>query len=181
MDMLTKRFGGKAAIKLSIIATIINLTVSLILFLLSLIPGNWSVFYTYENSLTNTALDTTFGGTWYVILGSTVAFVVAAIVNAVINVGIGKLMKSNNFRTFAIRSYVSTALGQFIDNLIFASMVSYIFFGWSITQVFLCSLTGALMELISEVIFSPIGFKVCKSWEKNKVGETYLASFDRNR
>lgn len=97
------------------------------------------------------------------ILGSTVAFVVAAIVNAVINVGIGKLMKSNNFRTFAIRSYVSTALGQFIDNLIFASMVSYIFFGWSITQVFLCSLTGALMELISEVIFSPIGFKVCKS------------------
>lgn len=181
MDMLTKRFGGKSVIKLSIIATIINLTVSLILFLLSLIPGNWSVFYTYENSLTNTALDTTFGGTWYVILGSTVAFVVAAIVNAVINVGIGKLMKSNNFRTFAIRSYVSTALGQFIDNLIFASMVSYIFFGWSITQVFMCSLTGALMELISEVIFSPIGFKVCKSWEKNKVGETYLASFDRNR
>ena len=84
-------FRRKRTIKLSIIATIINLTVSLILFLLSLIPGNWSVFYTYENSLTNTALDTTFGGTWYVILGSTVAFVVAAIVNAVINVGIGKI------------------------------------------------------------------------------------------
>lgn len=181
MDMLTKRFGGKAAIKLSIIATIINLAVSLILFLLSLIPGNWSIFYTYENPLTNTALDTTFGGTWYVILGSTVAFVVAAIVNALINVGIGKLMKSNNFKTFAVRSYVSTAIGQFVDNLIFASIVSYIFFGWSLTQVFMCSLTGALMELVSEIIFSPIGFKVCKSWERNNIGESYINASSHNR
>lgn len=176
MDMLTKRFGGKAAIKLSIIATLINLTMSLILFLLSLIPGNWSVFYTYETTLVNTALDSTFGGTWYVILGSAVAFVVAAVVNAIINVSIGKLMKSNNFKSFAIRSYISTMVGQFIDNLLFAFIVSYVFFGWSLTQVFMCSLTGAIMELISEIVFSPIGFKVCKSWEKNKVGESYLST-----
>ena len=181
MDMLTRRFGGKAAIKLSLLATIINLAVSLILFLLSLISGNWSVFYTYEDNIVNTALDSTFGGTWYVILGSTVAFVVAAIVNAVINVGIGKLMESNNFRTFAVRSYVSTAIGQFVDNLIFAFIVSYTFFGWSLTQVFMCSLTGALMELVSEIVFSPIGFKVCRSWEKSKVGEEYLNRIIDNR
>lgn len=181
MDMLTRRFGGKAAIKLSLLATIINLAVSLILFLLSLISGNWSVFYTYEDNIVNTALDSTFGGSWYVILGSTVAFVVAAIVNAVINVGIGKLMESNNFRTFAVRSYVSTAIGQFVDNLIFAFIVSYTFFGWSLTQVFMCSLTGALMELVSEIVFSPIGFKVCRSWEKSKVGEEYLNRIIDNR
>ena len=53
-------------------------------------------------------------------------------------------------------------------------MVSYVFFGWTLQQVILCSIAGAVMELLSEVIFSPVGYKVCKHWEKTGVGAEYL-------
>ena len=41
MDMLTKRFGTKASIQISLTAMTINLFVCVILFLISKIPGNW--------------------------------------------------------------------------------------------------------------------------------------------
>lgn len=174
MDMLTKRFGPKAAIKLSITAILINLLFSGLLYLISCVPGNWGQFYTYNDSVVNEVLDATIGGTWYVVLGSMTAFGVASVVNAILNAGIGKLTKSTSFASFALRSYVSTGLGQFVDNLIFALLVSHVFFGWTMFQVFTCSLAGACMELLSEVIFSPIGYRACKKWETENVGNEYL-------
>lgn len=175
MDMLTKRFGAKAAIQLSLTSVAVSLFVSLVLFVTSVVGNNWSAAYNYENGdIVNAALNETFGGTWYVIAGSMIAFAVAAIVNAVVNESIGKMTKKNNFRSFALRSYVSTAIGQFVDNFVFATVVSKIFFGWTWQQVFFCSIAGAVAELISEVIFSPVGFKVCRKWEKHNVGHEYL-------
>lgn len=174
MDMLTKRFGPKAAIQLSLFAVAVNLFASAIFWLISTVPGNWGVFYEYENSIVNSALDSTIGGTWYVVLGSMAAFAVASVVNAITNSAVGKMSKTNSFKTFAIRSYVSTAIGQFVDNLIFALLVSHVFFGWSMFQVITCSIAGALMELLSEVIFSPIGYKVSKKWENDNVGQQYI-------
>ena len=174
MDMLTKRFGGKAAAKLSILATGINLLVCLVFYLISLIPGNWGQFYNYNDQIVNDVINNTIGGTWYVLLGSTVAFIVSSVVNSVINTGVGKLLKTNTFKTFAARSYISTAIGQFVDNFIFAMIVSHTFFGWSMKQVIMCSLTGAIAELLAEVIFSPLGWKVCKKWEKDNIGINYL-------
>ena len=63
MDMLTKRFGPKAAIQLSLTAMAINLFVCGILFVISLIPGNWGEYYNYENDIVNQALNSTIGGT----------------------------------------------------------------------------------------------------------------------
>lgn len=175
MDMLTKRFGAKAAIQLSLTSVMVSLFVSLVLFVTSVVGKNWSAAYNYENNDSiNAALNETFGGTWYVIAGSMIAFAVAAIVNAVVNESIGKMTKKNNFRSFALRSYVSTAIGQFVDNFVFATVVSKVFFGWTWQQVFFCSIAGAVAELISEVIFSPVGFKVCRKWEKHNVGHEYL-------
>lgn len=174
MDMLTKRFGAKAAIELSLTSVGINLLISLILALCSKIGNNWGAYYTYESQIANDALNDTFGGTWYVIAGSMLAFVVASIVNAIVNEGIGNRLKSNSFISFAARSYISTMIGQFVDNFVFATVVSKVFFGWTWQQVFFCSIAGALAELISEVVFSPVGFKVCKKWEKHNVGEGYL-------
>lgn len=174
MDMLTKRFGAKAAIKLSLITVFVNLVVSGIFYLISLIPSNWSAYYGYGNPIINISINDTIGGTWYVLLGSTIAFIVSSIVNAIVNSGIGKLQKHNTFKNFAARSYISTALGQFVDNLIFATIVSHVFFGWTWRQVILCSFAGALMELICEIIFSPIGYKVCKKWENQNIGSEYL-------
>lgn len=175
MDMLTKRFGAKAAIQLSLTSVMVSLFVSLVLFVTSVVGNNWSAAYNYEsNDIINAALNETFGGTWYVIAGSMIAFAVAAIVNAVVNESIGKMTKKNNFRSFALRSYVSTAIGQFVDNFVFATVVSKVFFGWTWQQVFFCSIAGAVAELVSEIIFSPVGFKVCRRWEKHNVGHEYL-------
>lgn len=174
MDMLTKRFGAKASVKLSITAAAINLLVCGILFVVSKIPGNWAEFYTYESEIVNDSLNSTIGGTWYILLGSTIAFLVAAVVNSIINVGIGKLLKSDTFAAFATRSYISTGVGQFVDNMVFSLIVSHIFFGWTLLQCITCSLTGCLVELICEIIFSPIGYRVSKQWDTLNVGKEYL-------
>lgn len=174
MDMLTKRFGAKAAIKLSLFAIGINLFSCLLFYIVSVIGGNWGEYYTFNNPIANNAINNTIGGTGFVLFGSMVALAVASIVNAITNVGIGKLMKSNNFRAYAMRSYVSTMVGQFVDNMLFALIVSHTLFGWTLLQCVTCSFAGAIMELLSEVVFSPVGYKVSKGWEKHKIGQSYI-------
>lgn len=176
MDMITKRFGAKAAIKISLLAVVINLLAALLMYGISKIPGNWSEFFEFNNPEINAALDNTIGGTWYILLGSTVAFVTSSVVNAFLNTYIGKLLHKHRdrFVTWAVRSYVSTFVGQFVDNMVFALIVSLVFFGWSIVQCITCSIAGCIMELLMEVIFSPLGYKICRRWEKNNIGKQYL-------
>lgn len=174
MDMLTKRFGASAAIKLSLTAVAFNVFTAAIFFVVSKIGGNWGEFYSSGNEIANDALNNTIGGSWYVLFGSMLAFSVAAVVNAVINVAVGKLANKNNFIAYALRSYVSTMVGQFVDNLIFAIVVSRVLFGWTWIQCLTCSAVGAIAELLSEVVFSPVGFAVCKKWEAENVGSPYI-------
>ena len=174
MDMLTKRFGARAAIKLSLLSVFINLICCLIFFIESRIGNSWSAYYNYNDPVANNAINDTFGGTWYVLLGSTIAMIIASVVNAIINQAIGNRMKKNDFFAYALRSYVSTAFGQFVDNFVFAMIVSVTFFGWNMTQVIMCSITGAACELLAEVIFSPLGFRACRTWEKLGVGKQYI-------
>lgn len=174
MDMLTKRFGPKASIKLSLFAVLVNLFVCGILKAVSVIPGNWSEFYTLGQDIVNEGLNNTIGGTWYVLFGSTVAFIISAVVNAVVNYSMGKILIKNTFKSYAVRSYVSTLFAQFVDNFIFSIIVSHTFFGWSVLQCVTCSITGCLVELICEVVFSPVGYRVCKQWEADKVGQVYI-------
>lgn len=176
MDVTVRRFGPKAAIKLSFIAAFINLLLALILFIASRIPGVWGEsFVEGSEDVINTALDNTFAGTWYVVMGSTVAFLCSAVVNNLLNWALGKALKSRGFGAFAVRSYVSTMVGQFVDNMLFSLIVSLNFFGWSILQCVTCSLTGMLVELLCEVVFSPIGYRVARRWEKDNVGDGYIS------
>ena len=165
MDVLTHNYGPKTATVLSLAALGLNLLMALIFFRASRVPGVWGEsFVDGSETVINTALDRTFGGTWYVILGSSVAFAVSAALNNFLNYGIGTLLRKNeSFGSFAIRSYVSTFLAQFADNLIFALIVSRNFFGWTTLQCFTCALTGALLELLFEVVFSPLGYRVAAS------------------
>ena len=177
MDVICKRWGAKASIKVSILALGINLLVCASFALLSKAPGMWGEFYTTENPEVNNALNATFGGSWYVVLGSALAFTISSIVNALLNIRIGSSLerkKMNGFGAFAIRSYISTLVAQFVDNFVFATTVSKIFFGWTWTQVFVCSAIGAVCELLCEVLFSGFGYKVVCSWEKDNVGKEYF-------
>jgi len=174
MDVICKRWGARASIKVSLLALFVNLCLTLIFALLSKAPGMWGEFYATENIQVNDALNATFGGSWYVVLGSSLAFLTSSVVNSLMNIAVGSLLKSDGFFSFATRSYISTAVGQFVDNLIFATVVSKIFFGWTWTQVFICSAIGAFFELLCEVVFSGLGYKIVKKWEKENVGNAYF-------
>lgn len=184
MDIVTKHFGPKAATELSLLAILINLVFCLIMFLGSVIPGVWGESYVEgSEDVINGALNGTFGGTWYVLMGSTIAFIVSAVVNNFTNWGIGKVFKKNpdGIAAYIMRSYVSTAIGQFVDNLIFALIVSHFFFGWTLLQCVMCSLTGMVAELLCEAVFSYFGFAVCKRWKRDSVGKEYFDFIRENK
>lgn len=164
MDVLTHCYGPKAATAMSLAALGLNLLMALIFFIATRIPGVWGEsFVEGEEAVINAALDGTFGGTWYIILGSSVAFAASAVLNNFLNYGIGRLLKRDKgFGGFILRSYISTFLAQVADNLIFALLVSRIFFGWTTLQCVTCALTGAALELVFEVVFSPLGYRVSR-------------------
>ena len=164
MDILTQGYGPRAATMMSVAALGMNLLMALIFFIASRIPGVWGEsFVEGSEEIVNTALNNTFGGTWFIILGSSVAFLVSAVLNNFLNDGIGRRIGNDRgFGGFALRAYVSTFLAQFADNLVFALMVSKVFFGWSLLQCFTCALTGALLELLFEVFFSPLGYRLSR-------------------
>ena len=161
MDVLTKLYGPKAATQLSVLAMGVNLVACLLMFAVSKISGVWGQYFELgELDVVNDALDNTVGGTWYVVVGSAVAFIASAIINNFTNFAVGKIFHKNpdGFGAYACRTYVSTAIAQFVDNLVFALLVSHFFFGWTIVQCLTCAATGMIVELLCEVIFSPLGF-----------------------
>ncbi|MCM1289146.1 MAG: VUT family protein [Corallococcus sp.] len=185
MDVITKQFGPKASTQISILALAINLIFCLFFYLISLIPGIWGASFDAGGNVqqeVNNALDSTFGGSWYVLLGSSVAFVASAVINNFSNWGLGKLFKKNpdGACAYFLRTYVSTAVGQFADNLIFAFIVSLNFFGWTPLQCVTCALTGMLVELACEALFSYFGFTICKKMQRDNVGKEYF-DFVANR
>ena len=180
MDMICKRFGPRASMKISVLALVINLAVFAIFHLLSYTPGHWGAFYDFAGQnqdaslVADAALNSTIGGSWYVVIGSATAMLLSSAVNSFVNHFIGKRLKTNGYGAFALRSSVSTIIAQFIDNLVFSTMVSHVLFGWSWLQVIICSATCAVTELICEMIFSPIGYRQAKKWEEENVGQAYI-------
>ena len=171
LDVLTHCYGPRAATLFSVFALVLNLFMAGIFFLASRIPGVWGEsFVEGSETVINDALDNTFSGTWFIILGSSVAFLISAFVNNFLNYGIGRLLHSREgFGRFALRAYVSTFVGQFVDNLVFALLVSRIFFGWTTLQCLTCALTGAVCELLFEVVFSPVGYRIAKRITERQV------------
>ncbi len=174
MDVITKRFGPGAASKIAVLAAGINLLTSLIFYVASIIPSEADDY---------TALNGILGGTWFILFGSTVAFLASAVINNFLNWGIGRALRKDpdGRLAFALRTYVSTFIGQFFDNLIFAVIVFMGFapvfwdgFHWTFLQCVTCSLTGALAELLMEVFFSPIGYRVTRRWQELGIGREYL-------
>lgn len=174
MDIITKYFGPKASNKIAILACGINLLTCMIFYIASIIPSNAA---DYE------ALNNILGGTWFILLGSTIAFIISAFINNFLNWTIGKAFVKNpdGKLAFAARTYISTFIGQFLDNFIFSIVVFVGFapvfwdgFHWTVLQCAMCALTGAVAELIMEVIFSPFGYRITTKWKKLSVGQDYL-------
>ncbi len=172
MDVVTKAFGPKASTKLSVFAMLVNLFVCLMFYVVSIIP-------TKEDF---SAFNTVVGGTWFILLSSAVAFISSAVINNFLNWGIGRLFRKNpdGKLAYVARSYISTFIGQFFDNFIFAVLTFTVFapifwdgFHWTLLQCVTCSLLGAALELVMEVIFSPIGYAILKNWSREGIGSEY--------
>ena len=166
-----------AATKISILAMGINVICVLVFKLLAMAPGSWAAYYSAPDAVTgelvSSGIDSTFGGSWYVVVGSATAMLLSTLVNSGLNHLIGRADKGN-FAGFAKRSLISTGIAQWVDNFVFSAMVSHVFFGWNWTQVLICSTTSMLVELILEAVFSPMGYRISKRWEKEKIGQKYI-------
>lgn len=174
MDIITKYFGPKASNRIAVLASVINVLTCAIFYIASIIPSNAKDY---------TALNEMLGGTWFILLGSTIAFLVSAVINNFLNWSIGKMFRKNpdGKLAYAMQTYVSTFVGQFLDNFIFSLIVFVGFapifwdgFSWTVLQCATCALTGAVAELVMEILFSPIGYRIVKRWKKNNVGVEYL-------
>ena len=164
MDVATHCYGPRAATAMSLTALALNLVMVAVFFVASIIPGVWGEsFVEGSEAVINTALDHTFGGTWFIILGSSIAYAVSAVLNNFLNWAIGERLGDNQgFGSFAMRSYISTFTAQFVDNITFALLVSRVFFGWTMLQCVTCAITGACLELLFEVFFSPFGYRISR-------------------
>lgn len=174
MDIITKHFGPKASNTVSVLAAAINLLTCAIFFIASAIPSNAGDY---------SAFDGIFSGTWFILMGSTVAFLSSAVINNMLNWIIGKQFQNNpdSKTAYAMRTYISTFIGQFLDNLIFSVIVFVICapvfwdgFHWTYLQCVMCALTGAVAELVMEIAFSPFGYRITQKWRKENIGREYL-------
>ncbi len=178
MDIVTKTFGKRAAILLNVFGLFVNLVCVGIFQLVTMINVGAATAEQYAT------FNAAFAQTWQILLASSIAFVISGVVNSLVNAAIGNRFKANpdGVAAYITRTYVSTAIGQFVDNMIFTALAFLVFFklsigtslGWTWLTVLGTSAFGALLELVMEMVFSPIGYKVCKSWQKENVGEAYI-------
>ena len=178
MDSVTKRFGARAAIMLNILSAAGNLFAVIFLQIVAMIP-NTSQDYT--------AFNTIYSSTWFIVLCSTVAFVASGIVNSLLNEAVGKMFKKhpNSAVAFFIRSYVSTFIGQAVDNFIFFGGLYCIFapIYWGMSYPVLTAvgtaIVGGFIELLVEVVFGPVALHIVRGWEKNNVGHEYIEAHQK--
>lgn len=171
-DIIVKRYGAKASIRITSITVIINLFLMCCLGLAGLIPGDWCL-NEYSSIIS-----------WWILLASSVAFLLSGIVNSVLNCMVTALFKKDNksLKAYKISSHISTIIGQFLDNLLFGLIftlpASYAgFYGnspISIIAILMFAVTGAIIELLCQMIFSNVGYKVSKKWESEGIGNEYL-------
>lgn len=185
IDMVTKHFGLKAANKLAVFGVLINLLVVGLFNIVVVISGVWGTASTDAgvSQSINSAIDEIFAGTWFITFSSTVAFIVSSFVNNFLNHAVGRVFKKNpdSRAAYCTRTYVSTLIGQIIDNTLFSALTFMIFapifwngFSWTFTQVLVNAILAGLIELVMEIIFSPIGYRLTKKWKRDNVGKEYL-------
>lgn len=180
MDVLCRRFGATAANILSIFALTVNISVVLLFNIVRWIAlatpdlNGWLAVGTGSSFLDVVA------GDWRVVVSSSIALLVAAFSQNALNIIIKKALKPQRpLKAFLVASYISTTIGQFIDNLVFGIFAHLVFTIWGFylnaLQLIMFALVQAVIELVCEVIFSPLGYRIVKRWEEQGIGNAYLA------
>lgn len=180
-DLIVRNFGAKHAIRINLTALVISLLVSLLLVLVGYIPGTWSPEFNYSDpqiaKAVGVSINAVMGNVWYVILGSAIASACGLIIN---NIAQDRILKKisdrhgDHYWGYLLAGGLSTIFGQVLDNFVFASLVSVHFFHWTWLTALMCSLDGALLELVVEMLFTPLTYRISKNWDKNHIGKNWL-------
>ena len=169
MDITTQRYGGKASFAVTIFDIAVALAMSGIMTGIAAVPES-PVSGWFQSEEGAAALNGLIGNNYLVVLTSLFAFLCSSIVDITSNVGIGKLFGNRydfrakkspkQFLVYFVRAYGSTFLSQFVDNLVFAAIAYPLLFNipCSPLSITLSSFLGAVIELIAELIFAPVGY-----------------------
>ena len=174
IDIIARHYGAREANILSLVAITVNLAVCLVCSLLGSL-------FDYEG------LNMVVGGQWSILLASTIAYVISAATNNYTNVFIGKQFTKDpdGKAAFATRSFVSTFLSQCVDNFLFVFLAFVVFsrlpgafpVHWTTGQCVGCSVVCAFIELLSEMIVSPVGYRIGNRWKRDGVGKDYFEKY----
>ena len=151
MDITTELFGKKETMKIYTFAGLINLFIVVLSQVVILIPG----VYPEQNA----AFAQIFSNGVRTVLSSFTAFWFGNFVNMQIMIKLKSKANSNSKFLLFIRAVVSTIFGQFVDNLLFATLafapIGLSLFETSWTTILTTSLFGTCMESIIESVFVP--------------------------
>ena len=151
MDITTELFGKKETMKIYTFAGLINLFIVVLSQVVILIPG----VYPEQNA----AFAQIFSNGVRTALSSFAAFWFGNFVNMQIMIKLKSKSNSNSKFLLFIRAVVSTIFGQFVDNLLFATLafapIGLSLFETSWTAILTTSLFGTCMESIIESVFVP--------------------------
>lgn len=179
MDCTAKRFGARAAIMLNILSAVGNIFAVVMFAIVAAIPTPNQDY---------TAFNTVIGGVWFISVSSIIAFVLSGVANSLINSAIGKLFNKTSAVEFYSRSFVSTFVGQAIDNFLFLFLTYTVFapIFWHMDPMplltcFVTAVIGGIIELLVEVVLGPCGFAIVKNWERDNVGHDYIEAHQNDK
>ena len=151
IDITTELFGKKETMKIYTFAGLINLFIVVLSQVVILIPG----VYPEQNA----AFAQIFSNGARTALSSFTAFWFGNFVNMQIMIKLKSKSNSNSKFLLFIRAVVSTIFGQFVDNLLFATLafapIGLSLFETSWTAILTTSSFGTFMETIIESCFVP--------------------------
>ena len=151
MDITTELFGKKETMKIYTFAGLLNLFIVVLSQVVILIPG----VYPEQNA----AFAQIFSNGVRTALSSFAAFWFGNFVNMQIMIKLKSKSNSNSKFLLFIRAVVSTIFGQFVDNLLFATLafapIGLSLFETSWTAILTTSSFGTFMETIIESCFVP--------------------------
>lgn len=151
MDITTELFGKKETMKIYTFAGLLNLFIVVLSQVVILIPG----VYPEQNA----AFAQIFSNGVRTALSSFAAFWFGNFVNMQIMLKLKSKSNSNSKFLLFIRAVVSTIFGQFVDNLLFATLafapIGLSLFETSWTAILTTSSFGTFMETIIESCFVP--------------------------
>jgi len=163
-DILTEVYGyayDRRAVWCGFAALIFATLMSQVVIHLTPAPGQY-------NQHLQEGLETVFGNTWRIVLGSIVAFWSGSLVNAYV---LAKMKIYFNGKHLWLRMIGSTALGELVDSSLFYMLAFYAI--WPTEQVIKVAIVQYVLKTSWEILAVPITYKIVAFLKKQENEDYY--------